>query len=225
MERKSNVYIFKTSNGDFINYCYILINNMSKEMLLIDPAWEYDAIKNAVDNIQGKLRYVLLTHSHIDHTHLAQRFAKEYNVEVCMSAKEVEGYDFSCLNLKKIEDEEILELGDTKVNCLHTPGHTLGSMCFYSEHRLFSGDTVFMEGCGMCSSPGGSPVDMYHSINRLKKIIPINTEVYPAHAYGVSIGRKMEFVIKNNIYFNFKDINHFIDFRMRPNKKGLFDFK
>lgn len=225
MEKNSTVYIIRTSCCNIVNYCYILINNNSKEVLLVDPAWNFASIKRALNNIKGNVKYVLLTHAHFDHTNLTDKIVKEYNAQVFMSDIEIRDYSFHCKNLNQIRDNDCIYLGNTKVDCILTPGHTSGSMCFYTDGYLFTGDTVFIEGCGICSTPGGSAEEMYHSIKRLISIIPEDTLIYPAHSYGKQVGYNMAYLLQNNIYFNIHNINQFVKFRMRKGQHGLFDFK
>lgn len=225
MKKSSTVFIVRTSCCSIVNYCYILIDNESKEILLVDPAWKFNTIKKAVNNINGKVKYVLLTHSHFDHINLADAVAKEYNAKVFMSDIEINDYKFRCNNLNSIHDNDEIYLGNTKIECILTPGHTSGSMCYYADGNLFTGDTVFIEGCGMCNTPGGSAEKMYYSIKRLINIIPKETLIYPAHSYGKRVGYDMQYLLKNNIYFNIDNIDQFISFRMRRGQHGLFDFK
>lgn len=69
---------------------------------------------------------------------------------------------------------------------VHTPGHSAGGICFYTEGVLFSGDTLFVGRTGMTNLPGGSEAAMGESIRKLMKIFPGDTAVYPGHDYGAT---------------------------------------
>lgn len=225
MELRTQVFAIKTNGAGIINYSYLVIDMPTREVVFIDPAWEYEKMKKAVENINGHVKAVLLTHSHPDHINLSWRFAEEFNAEVLMGSQEIRDYKFSCKNLRALEDGEQVLFGKSQLQCIHTPGHTSGSVCYYNEDMLFTGDTIFMEGCGICECPGGSPEEMYYSIQKIKSRIKENCRIYPAHCYGTPVGGFFGYVKKNNIYFNIKEKKYFIQFRMRPNQKGLFDFK
>lgn len=221
----TQVSVIKTKGAGIINYNYLLIDMPTREVVFIDPSWEYEKMKKAVENIKGHVKAVLLTHAHLDHTNLSWRFAEEFNAEVFMGSREIMDYKFSCKNLRALEDGDFITFGESQLQCIHTPGHTSGSVCYYTEGMMFTGDTIFMEGCGICECPGGSPEDMYNSIQKIKSTIQENCRIYPAHCYGTQVGGLFEDVKKKNIYLNIKQKKYFIEFRMRPNQKGLFDFK
>lgn len=225
MKKSCSVYIIRTSNLNIINYCYVVIDNESRKTALIDPSWNIDAIIKVVNNIGGIIEKVFLTHSHIDHINLADECAERFNAEIYMSENEIDTYNFSCKNLLRVKDRQIVNIGKTNIHCISTPGHTAGSMCFYCDGNFFTGDTVFIEGCGICDSPGASPNDMYHSIRKIKSIIPKDTIIYPAHSYGEKVGKPFQYLLNNNVYFNIDNKEYFIKFRMRKGQKGLFDFK
>lgn len=218
------VFVIRTSNFNIINYNYLIFDRNTKESALIDPSWNYQIINLALKNIGGNLKAVFLTHSHIDHTNLAEKFAKEYDAKVYMNKIEIQDYNFSCKNLVPLNDGNIIKIADQEVLCIHTPGHTSGSMCYLTGKNFFSGDTVFIEGCGICTGPGASPEDMYDSITKINGILKDDYKVFPAHCYGKAVGCNAGYVKKSNIYFNLNKEN-FIDFRMRKNQKGLFNFK
>lgn len=225
MKISCSVYIIRTTNLNIINYCYVVIDNETKKTALIDPSWNIDSIIKVVNNIGGLVEKVFLTHSHIDHINLADECAERFNAQIYMSEIEINTYGFSCKNLLGVRDRQIVNIGKTNVHCISTPGHTAGSMCFYCDGNFFTGDTVFIEGCGMCDFPDASPDDMYHSLRKIKSIIPKDTIIYPAHSYGEKVGKPFRYLLNNNVYFNIDNKEHFIKFRMRKDQKGLFDFK
>lgn len=219
------VHILKLRHASIINYIYIIIDIHSKSAMIIDPAWDIKYIITALENLKVRLSGVLITHSHFDHTNLANSLAQKYDVDVYMSSREIQYYKFKCLNLKPLDDEEKIYLGNTTIKAILTPGHTAGSVCFYVEGCLFTGDCIFIEGCGICSPEGASAEDMYNSIQKVKKIVPVSTKIYPGHCYGTKVGRELSYLYKNNIYFNINRLDQFVDFRMREGQTGLFDFK
>lgn len=224
-QEKLTFYQLRNTYSTAVNYCYMIINNQNKEAIIIDPAWEMDKFDVLIKQHQISISSVLLTHHHADHVDLAEAFAKKYNCNVLMSHNEISYYGYKCKNLVPIDKEDDFVLHGIKINPIFTPGHTVGSICYLIDGHLYTGDTLFIEGCGLCTARGGDPYEMYASLNRIKKIIPTDTKVYPGHCYGKELGQSMAAVLKHNIYLQFPDVDKFVSFRMRKHQKNLFDFK
>lgn len=217
--------ILKVHFTAIINYSYLIIDPVYGEAAIIDPAWEMEKYLSTLSKYGVDLSAVFLTHSHYDHVNLVGALAKKFNPRVYMSRQEIDFYRFRCPNLTPFEDREIIPVGNTDITCLATPGHTLGGTCYYLPGALFTGDTIFTEGCGICFFPGGDPGRMYESIQMIKKVIPPETLVYPGHSYGKPPGNPLSYLFSHNIYFQFEDRENFINFRMRKNQTHLFRFK
>lgn len=206
------------------NNVYLIADKRTRSTAIIDPACDLKQISDIVSKLELKLEQVFITHSHEDHIRRVYDLVKLYDSKIYISRKEAEFYFFQCPNLMCFEDDENLTVGDTKVRCIITPGHTVGSACFLLDNSLFTGDTVFIEGCGICTGMGGSVKSMYQSFQRLKAEIEEHVMVYPAHTYHMLPGQSMEYVKRNNVYFCLEE-ERFIAFRMRKNQKSLFYFK
>lgn len=224
MNQSTYEIIFLKDTSITKNNVYIIVDKSTQAAAIIDPACELTQITDAIYKWNIRLEQVFITHSHMDHVRRVCDLVDLYNCDVYMSKKEAEYYYYNCPNLKYFDDEDILYVGDTKVQCLSTPGHTVGSACFLLEDSLFSGDTVFIEGCGICTGLGGSVKSMYQSIQRLKSKIDEHIKVYPSHTYNALPGQSMEYVKRTNIYFYLEE-KQFVEFRMRKNQKNLFQFK
>jgi hydroxyacylglutathione hydrolase len=218
-------YPIKVSKLSFKNYCYLIINTYNKKAILIDPAWEMEKNERQLEHHQVTLVSILLTHHHFDHVNLANSLALKYHVPVMMSKTEIEYYGFSCHNLSPIGQTNNITIEQIEILPLFTPGHTRGAISYWVADNLFSGDTLFIEGCGICIGHGGDPSQMFDSLSYLKAIIPIDTKIYPGHSYGKEPGLPFPYLLRNNIYLQFNNKQQFIDFRMRKNQKGIFDFK
>lgn len=216
---------FNTRYYGFSNWCYIIESLTSSTAVIIDPAWEFHTFHNYLERRNLKVEGVLLTHSHMDHVNLVEKFIHTYNTPVFMSEVEIDYYNYRCKNLRTLQHNQKLLIKEMEFNCYLTPGHTAGSMCYGIDGNLFTGDTVFYEGCGICNTAGGSPGDMFHSIQFIKKYFPDRTRIFPGHVYGVSVGQYLMEVIRDNIYFNIEDIDKFTEFRMRKGQSGWFQFK
>jgi hydroxyacylglutathione hydrolase len=222
----NEIYPIRTSFAFFKNYTYLIQNNKTNTCIIVDPAWNAHLIEKRIDDLRTTVSAVLLTHSHFDHTNLAEYFAKKYDCGVFMNEDEVNFYDYKCKNLRPLSfGEKDVIIGGTSVFICHTPGHTKGSSCYLIGDNLFTGDTLFIEGCGICNGKGADPSSMYYSFLSLKSNISDNVLIFPGHSFGEKVGQPFEHVKKNNIYLNIIKKEHFIDFRMRKNPKAQFSFK
>lgn len=219
------IYQFHLKSSFFKNYCYIIVDTTTNYAAIIDPAWELETIESFLTAKNITLISILLTHSHFDHVNLVNPLIKKYNPHVIMSALEINYYHFECRNLIPIEDQDSLKLGNTDIKCLVTPGHTAGSTCFLLSDSLFTGDTIFIEGCGICNTEGGNAEEMYNSIQIIKKTISPTILIYPAHSFGKTPGHSLDYLFKENIYFQIENPQQFISFRMREEQKNIFDFQ
>lgn len=209
---------------NIVNYVYLLYDDVSKECAIVDPAWDISELEAEIEKNCMKLKYILLTHSHYDHINKAEYFTNKYSALTVMSEAEAEYYDFYPPNSSLINDNDTLMLGEFQIKCILTPGHTEGSLCFLCGGFLFSGDTLFTDGCGFCIGKGADSEKMFYSIQKLKQLIPMDTIVYPGHKFKYDIGMSFEYISNYNIYLQFSKKDQFCAFRDRKGQKGLFDF-
>ena len=207
------------------NNVYIIADHKTRKAAVVDPATSRDEVNELIKRFDLTLNAVLVTHTHPDHIGSVGDLVKQHNCDVYVSKKEASYYNYYCQNMHFFEDQELIHLGDTIIKCLLTPGHTAGSACFLLQNSLFSGDTIFIEGCGICTERGGSAVEMFHSVVKVKRQVSDSILVYPGHTYAAEPGQSIAYLKKNNIYFNIDDEKFFVDFRMRKNQTNLFDFQ
>lgn len=208
-----------------LNYSYVVVDKNSKYAVIIDPAWSIDKVIYKLRQLNVELKGILLTHVHYDHTNLVTPLLERLNPQVYMGSKEIEYYNFKCRNLNSVNDMDMITFGETKIKCIFTPGHTVGGMCYLLSESMFTGDTIFIEGCGICTGNGGNPEEMFQSIQRVKAIVKPYVRIYPGHSFGKMPGYPLSYLMDKNVYFNITEKRIFINFRMRRNQRGLFDFK
>ena len=188
--------------GDLTN-CYIVQDENSKETMVIDPAGEIDKIIEMLDILQAKLKYIYLTHCHGDHIGGVQELKEKYGGKIVIERKDAENIlnpdvslttyiGFPNLTIEadaRVDDGDLLHLGDLEFQVLYTPGHTEGGSCLYceSEKLLFSGDTLFRGTWGRTDVPTGSFEDIINSITKKLMILPDETIVYPGHGKSTMI--------------------------------------
>lgn len=225
MNNSYEVHQIKTFFLKWINYSYIVLDKATNSAIVIDPAWELDKITNKLCELNSNLVAIFLTHSHYDHVNIVDPLIKMYNPIVYMAKEEIDYYKFECINLKPLYDKETIRIGETYILCILTPGHTMGGMCYLLKNSLFTGDTIFIEGCGICFGDGGSEEQMFSSIQKVKSMVPKDVKVFPGHSYGKSPGQTIECLMRENIYFQIDTKEIFVNFRRRKNQKHIFNFK
>lgn len=221
----TQIYSIKTSFNSIINYCYFIRLESTNRIIAIDPSWEFVKISNFISENNFILSGILLTHSHIDHTNLADILSATHKCPVFMSRTESEFYNFHCNNLIHLHNEDVLLFQGFKIKPMFTPGHTKGGCCYLIDNNFFSGDTLFIEGCGSCQGNGADPEDMFNSLMKIKSALDIKTKIFPSHCYGRTLGITLEEVLKENIYLQFNNLSQFTKFRMRKNQTRNFDFR
>ena len=161
-------------------YTYIISSGKGREALIIDPVIEHsDEYIKVLENLELKLVKVIDTHIHADHITGLNELNKRTNCTRIMGEKtKSEVIDL------KVKDSEKIEIENIKLEAIYTPGHTDCSYCYLMNDRVFSGDTLLINGTGRTDFQSGSSYDAYESIfNRLLKL-PEKTLVYPAHDYN-----------------------------------------
>ena len=185
--------IEKFTTGSFFTNSYI-ISNDKKECIIIDPGLNY---KRVADYIKEKYipKAIFITHGHVDHIDGISYFLdlpiyiseKELNqfYDTFESLYDMVGrtnpYNEGMLDIKKLKENDIINLLGYSFKVIETPGHTNGSICFLMDDEiLFSGDTLFNGSIGRTDFPNGDFNKMKNSLNKLKNL-PGYIKVYPGH--------------------------------------------
>ena len=206
------LYLKQLQVGPMANFAYLIGSRSTGECLVVDPAWDIDALTKAAEADGMRIVGALVTHFHPDHCggHLwghdiqgvADLVAKA-NVPVHVHMDEVEGLlkitGLARTDVKAHRSGDQLTLGGTEITLIHTPGHTPGSQCFLCADRLITGDTLFLTGCGRVDLPGGDGDQLQSSLGRLAAL-PRNTIVYPGHHYDPPPSLALGEVIRINPY-------------------------
>ncbi len=189
--------------GQVATNCYFIINNETKEMLIVDPGDSAQMLADRIRRENLEPKAVLLTHGHFDHAMAAEELAEMFGIKIYAHEAEKDtlkdpGKNVSLMiGLRDVyqadvfvKDEEILELAGMELKVLHTPGHTAGGCCYYLEKEkvLFSGDTLFCQSVGRTDFPGGSMSGIVRSIKDKLMVLPDEVKVYPGHMDRTSIG-------------------------------------
>ncbi len=150
------------------------------DLVVIDPAADFNEYSRY--DI-GKMK-ILLTHGHFDHVTSVEQL-RMGGAKLFMSREDAAHFEMQPDEFLK--DGDKIMVGKTELCVLSTPGHTPGSLCFYTMGHLFAGDTLFYHNCGRCDLPGGDYSIMLKSLKRLSEL-PSDTTVYPGHESFGNIG-------------------------------------
>lgn len=213
VDSEAHVVVLKMRFQFMTNYNYLIVDQVSRQAVIVDPAWEMAKVEAALEQTQSTLAGILVTHSHPDHLNLAGPLASEKRCPIWMSHSEIEWSGFTHERLVGI-DTAPWYVGEMQIQPIHTPGHTQGCTCFLIGDNLFTGDVLFAEGCGMCPDIASART-MYASLAYLKALIAPHTRIYPGHSYGKPPGQRFAQVLRDNIYLQFSDHDSFVAFRMR----------
>ncbi|MGQ0507639.1 MAG: MBL fold metallo-hydrolase [Myxococcaceae bacterium] len=217
----SSLYVRQLAVGPMKNFVYLLGSANASEVVVMDPAWDVDAIDAALREDGKRLAAAVVSHSHHDHINGLPELLRRHDVPVYAQKEEVEfSPELRRLGgVKALSSGDSVKVGPVSFKALHTPGHTPGSQCLLCcDDALVTGDTLFVHGCGRCDMKGGDPEAMHRSLTQVIMRLPDETRMMPGHDYGEvpvsSIGAEKQ----GNPYFQFPDLASFVAFRMRPRK-------
>lgn len=208
----SGLYLKQMEVGPMANFVYLVGDAATREVVLVDPAWQMDTIFRTLEQENLKLRGALITHSHYDHCNGIDELLQRADVPIYVNREEADFskahaganelfWSFPEEHIKKVNSGDSIRLGGVDISFLHTPGHTPGSQCFLVKNNLISGDTLFIKGCGRVDFPGGNAKQMFESLTQKLMKLPDDTVLYPGHFYGDEAHSKIETEKKYNPYF------------------------
>jgi glyoxylase-like metal-dependent hydrolase (beta-lactamase superfamily II) len=203
------------------NFVYLLGASDAKEVAVVDPAWDVKAIEKAAQEDGKTIGSAIVSHCHLDHVNGLPELLQRHDIPVYAQKSEL---DFSP-ELRSISDSirgihpgDEISVGPLRVKALHTPGHTPGSQCLYSQSSLVSGDTLFINACGRCDLRGGDPEAMYRSLSQVLLKLPEETRLFPGHDYAEVPVATLADTKAQNPYLQFADLGSFVAYRMRPRR-------
>lgn len=183
--------------GIFKENCYIIRDLASKNILIIDPGDDIQNIEKCVDELNGNVAIVILTHGHFDHVGALAETCETYNVLAQSHEKERKlirraglysfpfcgkkiKYNKDCLTYFT-DDDKTLSWAGGEIDIIPTPGHTTGSVCFNFKGCIFTGDTLFMQYIGNTNLPESDHPKIITSIDKLLKESPSDGLFFPGH--------------------------------------------
>lgn len=170
--------------------CYIIMDENTKEAVVLDPGGDVDDIEKAIKSINADVKYILLTHGHVDHVGGVDELRNIVNAKVGISEKDyvlmekgtyIYGDAFDKNVDLFLKENDIIKLNNFDVECIETPGHTKGGLVFKVNENVFTGDTLFTGSIGRTDLEGGNYEEIMNSLKN--KLISLNDDciVFPGH--------------------------------------------
>ena len=188
-------------------YTYLIASNKGREALIIDPVLEnINSYISLLEQLNLKLVKVIDTHIHADHITALNELNKRTNCTRIMGERSKS----EVIDLKVKENEEI-KIDKISLQTIYTPGHTDCSYSFLMNDRVFTGDTLLINGTGRTDFQNGDPYQSYDSIfNKILKL-PNHTLVYPAHDYNGKKSSTIQNERENNPRLQVSSANEYAD--------------
>lgn len=182
---------------------YILKDEDSKEALIIDVGGSFEEIKKELDEQGYSIKYILNTHGHFDHVLGELDIPQKYpNIPIYISKDDSShferleqelkmfGFNVSVPSLKPteyIDETSKLSIGKYPIQIFSTPGHSKGSLSYYIDNKLFTGDALFYRSIGRTDFYDGDFDELVASIKEKIFNLPDDTKVYPGHGPSTNI--------------------------------------
>src|SRR4051794_36810333 len=199
--------------AQMVNFAYIIGDRQRAEAVIVDPAYAVSELVQLAEADGLRIVGALATHHHPDHVGGTMMGMTMEGVAELLGQgggpvhvhRDEEEYvrrvtGASASDLVAHDSGDVVEVGEVRIELLHTPGHTPGSQCFLVDDRLVSGDTLFLDGRGRTDFPGSDAGAMYDSLTRLAAL-PADTIVYPGHRYSLASSATMDAVKDMNFVY------------------------
>jgi glyoxylase-like metal-dependent hydrolase (beta-lactamase superfamily II) len=211
-DRRKEMIVKQYEVGNFAVFCYLIGDEETKEGLLIDPADDADRlISEAKSQSLNKIKYIINTHSHVDHIMGNAEMVKKTGAKIVIHEKDAmfltqtPSYLLDMFRAAPsppadmtVKEGDTIQLGKVGLKVIHTPGHSPGGMSLYVDGMVFTGDSLFVGSVGRTDFPGSSWEELQTSIRKKLYVLPGDTIVYPGHNYGPQPSSTIQYEKRNN---------------------------
>jgi hydroxyacylglutathione hydrolase len=195
-------------HGD--NFSYIIADDVTREAAIVDSSFNAGEITRILTAENLKLKYVISTHGHSDHTAGNEELRSTFGAKTVAHKLSRINADFT------VDDGDVIRVGTLPLKVIHTPGHTPDSICLLVGNKLLTGDTLFVGECGRTDLPGGNSRSLYDSLFTKLLTVGDDVEVYPGHDYGSKPFSTMGEERRSNYTLQPRSLAEFIEFMREP---------
>ncbi|MHB8828409.1 MAG: MBL fold metallo-hydrolase [Syntrophales bacterium] len=209
------MFIEQREVGNIGVFSYLVGDEASGEALVIDPAADTEGIIGLAKKHNVRINAIVNTHGHVDHIGGNAEMKRKTGARIIIHEGDADMLINTPAELlrmfdaqpsppadRTVSDGDIISAGEIKLQVLHTPGHSPGSMVLFVDGYAFTGDTLFVEAVGRTDLPGGSWETMFASIKKKLLTLPDETVVFPGHNYGRSVSSTIGHEKKYNPFLN-----------------------
>ena len=214
MNGRDDMITVKTLSHGMMGTNTYLVKDERGNAFVVDPAVFDRRLEEFLGTEKVKaLDYILLTHGHFDHITGVSELKEKYGGKIVIHKDDEKAFWDKTVSLSAqfgtaqkyperaditVEDGDTLSFSDKEIKVIHTPGHTVGGVCYIIENEMFSGDTLFKGSIGRSDFPGGNMLTLVRSVGKLKKL-GVNYNVYPGHGDSTT----MDYENKTNPFCKF----------------------
>ena len=198
--------------GNFAVFCYLIGDEETQEGLFIDPADQADMlISEAKSYGMNKIKYIVNTHSHVDHVMGNAEMVKKTKAKIIIHEEDsghlvrvppdlLEMFSATPSPPADIlaKEGDAIQVGEVKLKVIHTPGHSPGGMSLYMDGMVFTGDTLFVGSVGRTDFPGSSWDQLETSVRKKLYALPGDTVIFPGHNYGSTPTSTIQYERRHN---------------------------
>jgi len=191
------MFVKQVEVGTFAVFAYLVGSEATGDALVIDPADDVERLVKEAGKARLKIKYIVNTHSHVDHVMGNKAMKDLTGAQIIIHEAEAPFLGHQPAHLMSmfaaapsppaditVRDNDLITVGDVSLRVIHTPGHSPGGICLYSEGLVFTGDALFVGGVGRTDLQGGSSQTLVRSIREKLFTLPDSTVVLPGHNYG-----------------------------------------
>jgi len=190
------------------NFSYVIAD--SNYAIVVDPSYNASQLIQLIENLDRPLKFIINTHHHRDHTAGNNQVKNHFHCQII--AHHLSGIDKD----REVDDNDLITIGELALHVIHTPGHTPDSICLLIDHKLLTGDTLFVGECGRTDLMEGNSQDMYYSLFHKLLKLPDATKIYPGHDYGPTPVSTVGNERKTNYTLKPRTVSDFIEFMKTP---------
>ena len=196
--------LYKFILGAMGTNCYFISDEVTGQTAIVDPADSFDVIKDKIEKFGLRVKYIILTHAHFDHMLALEELRDYTKAPLCVHTLDndyLSDPDKTCMSVFGGRDDVIrsaeilleegssLFLGKQEIKVIHTPGHTLGSICLIFDKTIISGDTLFRGDIGRYDLYGGDFRTLCNSLKRLSEFDD-DYRLCPGHGMSTTLGEE-----------------------------------